>query len=78
MTNVPITAVLQDRNLTVARNDVASTSVALAMTAYWVDNGANQMVTDTGDNLIFNFSTTAYPIELTAVLKDRDLTAERL
>lgn len=78
MTNVPITAVLQDRNLTVARNDVASTSVTLAMTAYWVDDGANQMVTDTGDNLIFNFSTTAYPIELTAVLKDRDLTVERL
>ena len=78
MTNIPLTAILQDRNLTVARNDVASTSVTLAMTAYWVDDGANQMVTDTGDNLIFNFSTTAYPIELTAVLKDRDLTVERL
>lgn len=78
MTNINLTAVLQDRDLTVSRNDVADTSVSLTAIVNWVDDGANQMVTDTGDNLIFNFSTTAYPIELTAVLKDRDLTVERL
>ena len=78
MTNIPLTAVLQDRDLTVARHDVADTSVSLTAIVNWVDDGANQMVTDTGDNLIFNYGYTAYPIELTAVLKDRDLTVERL
>lgn len=78
MTNINLTAVLQERNLTVARNDVAPTPVTLVIPVFWVDDGANQMVTDTGDTLIFNDATTAYPIELTAVLKDRDLTVERL
>ena len=78
MTNINLTAVLQDRDLTVSRNDVSDTEVTLNMTAYWVDDGANQIVTDAGDNLIFNHEFTAKPIELTAVLKDRDLTVERL
>ena len=78
MTNINLTAVLQDRDLTVSRNDVADTSVSLTAIVNWVDDGANQMVTDTGDNLIFNWGYTAYPIELTAVLQDRNLTVERL
>lgn len=82
MSNINLTAPLIDRDLTAPERHVISTSpTVLTMPVYWVTNVPDFVVTDTGDNLIFNdlVSATAYPLELTAPLVDRDLTApERL
>ena len=77
MTNIPLTAILQDRDLTVVRPDRSGTSVTLSETVNWVDNTASQMITSDGDYLIFNNQFTGNPIELQAVIQDRDLTVER-
>lgn len=82
MTNINLTAVLQDRDLTTPeRSIVSSTPTNITMTENWITDTAEQMVTDTAEELIFNdlVSATAFPIELTAVVQDRDLTTpERL
>ncbi len=77
MTNIPLTAILQDRDLTVVRPDRSGTSITLYETVNWVDNTASQMITSDGDYLIFNNQFTGNPIELQAVIQDRDLTVER-
>ena len=77
MTNIPLTAILQDRDLTVVRPDRSETSITLSETVNWVDDTASQMITSDGDYLIFNNQFTGNPIELQAVIQDRDLTVER-
>ena len=80
MTNINLTAVLQDRNLTAPERITAATvAVVTTFTNNWVDESGNQMVTNTGAILVFNsYHATVYPPVLTAVLQDRDLTVEIL
>lgn len=76
-TPIPLTAVLQDRILTVVLPDKAAASVTLTMAENWIDDTSDQMVDDTGDYLIFNYAFTGNPVILTAVIQDRKLTVER-
>ena len=78
MANINLTAPLQDRDLTAPlRNVISTTPTILTETVNWITNGSDFIVTSAGDCIIFNNDTnpTAYPLELTAPLQDRDLTA---
>lgn len=82
MTNINLTAPLIDRDLTTPERNIVSLSPTFfTVTENWVTDTAEQMVTDTGEELVFSdlVSATAFPVELTAVVQDRDLTTpERL
>ncbi len=76
-TPIPLTSVLRDRNLTVVRPLQLDTVKTLTQTDNWIDDTGAQMVTDTGDELVFYRVYDAYPFALTATLRDRQLTVER-
>lgn len=73
MTGIDLTAVLQDRDLTVERPTAGGLT---SITADWVTDVDEIMVTDTDDVLVFSYGT-GYPTQLTARLRDNDLTVER-
>lgn len=78
MSNINLTAPLQDRDLTAPlRNVISTTPTILTEVVNWVSDTPDFMITSDGDFIVFNNVTnpTAYPLELTAPLQDRDLTA---
>lgn len=78
MSNINLTAPLQDRDLIAPqRNVISLTPTILTETVNWITDTADFLVTNNGDFIIFNnvANPTAYPLELTAPLQDRDLTA---
>lgn len=77
MNPTDLQAVLIDRDLTVGRHDVSPNVVGI--TAFLtIDTGA-RVLTDEGLLITLGGATqNANPIQLNAVLKDRDLTTERL
>ncbi len=78
MTNIPLTVVLPDRQLTVVRLRFDATPVSLSMIEHWVDDTDDHLVDDTDDHLVFNYGFDANPQILTVTLPDRHLTVERL
>lgn len=79
MTNINLTVVIPDRDLTVEKFPFATTGVSISRgDDTRVTRNGDTRVTRNGDIRIAHNVTTAYPYVLTAVLGDRDLVVEKI
>ena len=78
MSAIPLTATLQDRDLTTHERPLgALTPVLVTAQLHWVTDEEHHIVTDEAHHIVFNYGYMAQPLELVTVLTDRHLTVER-
>jgi len=77
MTSIQLTAPLIDYELTAQERPTHGTLTVFTEEVNWVSDNADQLVTDTGDVLIFkSYNGDGYPIALTAPIIDYEMTAQ--